>query len=100
MLGKPSGGSRTVAKTPMWWRTMCKLDTYVENWDNEHIQSYDTAGKGKSVLVAAALRNVFAEVSVILGFQVGMVLNDIEKFFDIVDLNRLTEQAVLQGFPH
>ena len=41
----------------------------------------DSAAKGGSALKAWLLRNLVAEVSILLGFQVGALLNDLEKFF-------------------
>jgi len=54
MLGKPSGGTRTVCKTPMLYRITLRSRNEVAHWEEEHMGEYDTAGKGKSALIAVA----------------------------------------------
>jgi len=60
---------------------------------------FDTAGKGKSALLAAAYRSIKAEVYGQTEDQVITVLHDFEKFFDTLDLPVLIEQALELDFP-
>ena len=54
MLGKPGGGSRTICKTPMLYRLSLRARGDVADWEELMTGEHDTAGKGKSALVAAA----------------------------------------------
>ena len=98
-LGKPSGDLRTIAKTAMWSRGLCRSDSTVACWEVEHIAHFDTAGKGKSALVALSVRNLKAEVGNVLNFIVVGAFNDIEKFFDSVNLDSLCSSAIEHNFP-
>ena len=63
LLGKPDGGVRTICLTPMLYRMMCRIKKqHIRNWENENIQSYDTACKGSSALTAALVRNLTVEI--------------------------------------
>ncbi len=81
-LGKPSGGVRTICKSPMWYRVVCRTDETVTKWELEHTADFDTAGKGKSALIAAAVRNVKAEVYVVFDEVTATFFNEIKKCFD------------------
>jgi len=63
ILGKPSGGTRTICKTPMLYRISLRSRKEVANWEEEMTAEFDTSGKGKSALVAAAYRGLEAEIS-------------------------------------
>ncbi len=65
VLGKKDG-CRTVSKTPMLWRMLCKCDTEVKQWEAKEAGDFDTAVRGSSALSAAILRNLLAEVAVLL----------------------------------
>jgi hypothetical protein len=62
-LGKPSGGVRTICKTAMLYRIMCRIDQTIKEWELNNKQDYDSAGKGSSALGSALFRNLYAEVS-------------------------------------
>lgn len=62
MLGKPGGGSRTISKTPVLYRMSLRGRHEVEEWEEDYTGDFDTAGKGKSALLAAAYRSLEAEV--------------------------------------
>ncbi len=47
MLGKPSGATRTVAKTPMCWRLLCKDIKQVEEWESDSTEGGIRQVKGK-----------------------------------------------------
>ena len=99
MLGKPGGGSRTVCKTPMLYRLHLRSRKEVAEWEHFMTRDYDTAGKGKSALIAAAYRNLQAEVYNLTEDQVIATCHDFEKFFDTIDLPILIEQAREFKFP-
>ena len=61
-LGKPSGGARTICKTPMLYRLSLRARVDVADWEELMTGDFDTAGKGKSALLAAAYRSIEAEV--------------------------------------
>ena len=62
MLGKPGGGSRTISKTPVLYRMSLRGRHEVEDCEEDYTGEFDTAGKGKSALLAAAYRSIEAEV--------------------------------------
>lgn len=62
MFGKPGGGTRTVVKTQMLYRISLRARTEVAEWETHMTVAYDTSGKGKSALTAAAYRGLEAEV--------------------------------------
>ena len=47
------GDCRTVCKTPMLYRMACRADNTVRQWEDNNLQSYDSATKGSSALLAA-----------------------------------------------
>ena len=83
----------------MWYRGLCRSDSTVACWEVEHIAHFDTAGKGKSALVALSVRNLKAEVGNVLNFIVVGAFNDIEKFSDSVNLDSLCSSAIEHNFP-
>jgi len=85
LLGKPGGGSRTICKTPMLYRHTLRGREQVGLWEDNNTGSFDTAGKGKSALLAAAYRSIKAEVYGQTEDQVIAVFHDFEKIFDTID---------------
>jgi len=98
-LGKPSGGCRTICKTPMLYRMVCRSDDKVKKWEVQNTQTYDAATPGSSALTAALLRNLRAEVAGWLGKFSGTILNDYQKFFDTLDIVELVKEAYANDFP-
>ena len=98
LLGKTKG-VRSICKTPMLWRLHGKSSTLIKQWEEEHRESYDTAGKGSSALTAALIRNLLSEVAVILGMHTGTLFNDFEKFFEQIDIEILIANAIEVDFP-
>jgi len=86
ILGKPSGGTRTVCKTPMLYRIILRSRNTVVEWEDQMTGDFDTSGKGKSALIATAYRGLQAEVYKYTEEQVIGVFHDFEKFFDTTDL--------------
>lgn len=99
LLGKPGGGSRTICKTPMLYRHTLRGRGLAGQWEDNNTGSFDTAGKGKFALLAAAYRSIKAEIYGQTEDQVIAVCQDFEKFFDRIDLPILTENALELDFP-
>ena len=93
MLGKPGGGSRTISKTPVLYRMSLRGRHEVEDWEEDYTGEFDTAGKGKSALLAAAYRSIEAEVYNYTEEQVIGVFHDMAKFFDTIDIPVLVSKA-------
>ena len=53
MLGKPGRGSRSISKTPVLYRLSIRERHEVPNWETDMTGAFDTAGKGRSALIAA-----------------------------------------------
>lgn len=99
MLGKPGGGARTICKTPMLYRLPLRARGDVADWEELMTGDFDTSGKGKSALIAAAYRNLKAEVYNFIEEQVIATFHDFEKFFDSIHLPTLIQNAIDQEFP-
>ena len=99
LLGKPGGGVRTIAKTPMLYRIFNNVTNAVQNWEEQYIKSYDTARKGFGALDAALQRNLAAEVAQLLGYEYAAVFNDFKKFFDSIDISTLLVEALHAEYP-
>ena len=93
------GGSRTICKTPVLYRMSLRARHEVEDWESNMTGDFDTAGKGKSALIAAAHRNLEAEVYTFTEEQVIGVCQDMAKFFDPIDMPILINKAIGLGFP-
>ena len=78
-LGKPSGGERTVSKTPFLYRMACRVDHSVAKWEEVNNISFDSAGKGRGALGSALLRGLRAEVAVVNGAHAAAALSDYDK---------------------
>ena len=99
MLGKPQGGTRTICKTPMLYRIACRSRNEVAEWEEIDTGDFDTSGKGKSALMAAAYRGLEAEIYSYTEEQVIGVFHDFDKFFDTIDLSILIDKAIEHEFP-
>lgn len=99
ILGKPSGGTRTVCKTPMAYRITLRSRNEVALWEEDNTGDFDTAGKGKSALIAAAYRGLQAETYKYTEEQVIGVFHDFEKIFDTIDLATLMQKTRECNFP-
>ena len=93
-LGKPSNDIRTICKTPMLYRMMCRIDRSIKNWEKLHAQSYDSANAGSSAARSALFRNLSSEIAMWLGKPSAAVFNDYHKFFDTIDIPTLVSQAI------
>ena len=86
-------------QNPMLYRHTLRGREQVAEWENINTCPFDTAGKGKSALLAAAYRSIKAEVYSQTEDQVIAVFHDFEKFFDTIDLPILIEKALELDFP-
>ena len=59
----------------------------------------DEAEEGSSAISAALRRNAKAEVCFWLGKHFATILNDMEKYFDTLDLTTVMVESVCTGFP-
>ena len=98
-LGKPSSDIRTICKTLMLYRMMCRIDRSIKNWEKLHAQSYDSAKAGSSAARSALFRNLSSEIAMWLGKPSAAVFNDYHKFFDTIDIPTLVSQAIHTQFP-
>jgi len=83
----------------MLYRHTLRGRDQVAVWEDAHTGPFDTAGKGKSALLAAAYRSIKAEVYGQTEDQVIAVFHDFEKFFDTIDIPILIEKALELQFP-
>jgi len=83
----------------MLYRHTLRVREQVGIWEDNNTGSFDTAGKGKSALLAAAYRSIKAEVYGQTEDQVIAVFHDFEKFFDTIDIPILIEKAIELEFP-
>ena len=98
-LGKPNGGVRTICKTPMLYRMSLRGLKGVPKWERMFTQAYDKAKRGSSCLLAALAKGLRAEVAHWRKRVPLSVFNDIEKFFDTIDIELLLREAIELDFP-
>ena len=100
LLGKPSGGFRTICKTPILsYRLAVRSFNRVEKWETDVPAVFDQAGKGRSALAAALDRDVFTEVYLTLGYIVAAAFHDFHKFFDTIDIPTIVHKLAEADFP-
>ena len=99
-LGKPSGGVRTISKTPMLYRMVsrCIFDKVVA-WEEANVQSYDAAARGSSSLQASLYRNLLSEVAYYNEEEILAIFNDYDKFFDRIDIAILVNKIISTNYP-
>ena len=98
-LGKPSGGCRTICKTPMLYRMCLRGLKGVPKWERMFTQAYDKAKRGSSCLLTALARGLRAEIAHWCKRVPVAVFNDMEKFFDSIDIELLLHEAIQLDFP-
>ena len=100
LMGKPAGGTRPIALMPMLYRIWTKIrQPYIVEWEQQHQGPWDAAIKGSSALRAAVIGALYDEVASLNHENVATILWDMEKFYDNIDLVKLTEQAVEVEYP-
>ncbi len=89
LLGKIKG-RRTICKTPMLYRALCRHINTIDAWDTSNRYLHDTAQKGYSAQLAALMRNLCAEIAIILG-------SDTRGFFFDYDIFRSSRYLTFAG---
>jgi hypothetical protein len=99
-LPKKDGGTRTVAIASTLYRLLMQLDNdSMQEFENRVAYSKDSAKAGASAVDAAEDRALEAEIAAASGKQTIVLLWDIKKFFDSIDIPILFEKARQMGFP-
>ena len=100
LLGKTSGGSRTIALMSSIYRIMMKMaGEEIREWDAAYSHHWDSAIAGFSSLRAAVLRALLCENGAARGEQVAHMLWDKKKFYDNVTLPLLAEELDRRNYP-
>jgi hypothetical protein len=99
LLGKPTGGERTIGMTPMFYRVWCRCRNEVAKWEQEHAAQQDLAKKGSCALQAAVKRLLVAEVAQLLGLHSIAAMWDMEKLFGTIDVSILVQEALEAKYP-
>lgn len=71
----------------------------VHAWEEANVCPFDSARKGGGALNAALFRNLTAEVALLCGQDICAAFADYRKYFDHVNLHRLNQKAIQEGFP-
>ena len=99
LLGKPGGGERGIAKTPMLYRMRSRIvQKEVRDWEAAVVADWDCATVGSSAFKTALLRNYKTEIASALGESCAANLWDLHKFFDTVVPSELFSSALELGF--
>ena len=82
LLGKPSGGERCVAKTPMIYRIWRRCSrSRVAAWESAVAAPWDCSVAGVDAMWPALVRAATAELAVAAGETVAAALWDLHRFF-------------------
>merc|ERR1712185_538100 len=71
----------------------------IRQWDLAHTGPWDAAIRGHSTLRAAVMGAMFDEVNTLNGKAVSIVLWDMEKFYDNIDILKLSAKAMDVEYP-
>ena len=100
LLGKKLGGTRCIAVCCTFYRLlMAMIKEDVREWDGEVGFEGDSSLLGRSSIDEVAWRHLRMETAVLLGKAVGMLLWDVAKSFDSLDVPLLIERAEELNFP-
>ena len=100
ILGKPTGGERVVAKTPILYRIWARAEqSAIRAWEAANTAPHDSVGAGLSAELASALRGLQNEIATGQGMYTANTLWDIEKFFDSVCITDIVSAALAHGYP-
>ena len=99
-LPKKDGGARTVAVAATLYRLLMQLDNdQMEVFEAREAFENDSAKAGASAVDAAENRALEAEIAQAEGKFTMVLLWDIKKFFDSIDIPILFQKAGELGFP-
>ena len=101
LIPKPTGGSRTIAKTPILYRLWCVARRQgVPNWEHDIRADFDNSVPGLSALRAALRRTVLLEISGYSGQAAALVLWDWAKLCDTIPPRDVLSSAESLGYPN
>ena len=99
-IPKKTGGSRTVATATTIYRLLMALDNArLENIEKDEAYGNDSARAGASASTAAEDRALEAELMSLEGRALFTILWDFKKFFDMIDIEVLIQEAAAVNFP-
>ena len=100
LLGKKSGGSRTIVTLSTFYRLLLRiLKPALSEWADAAACFWDTAVKGSSALKAKVARALELEVAAIEGKWSLLFLWDLRKFYDSIRLSKLIKELIKKDFP-
>jgi len=93
LLGKKSGGSRTIAILATFYRLLMRiLAPAISEWDVNTAGPWDSALRGNSALRAHIARAADLELSDFEDLFIAHFLWDMRKFYDSIRVHKLTKQ--------
>ena len=100
LIAKQAGGSRAIAKTPIFYRIWCILRSpVIKQWARDTCPEWDYAAAGKNALTAAATHQWVNELAHASGQVAASTLWDIMKYFDSINWNDVKRVADQLGYP-
>ena len=100
LIPKVSGGTRPIAKTPLFYRIWCICrSSIIKAWSRDTCPEWEHAAEGKSAFGSAALHQWANEVAIVSNLHSGALLWDIEKFFDTLSYDDVRLSAQSLGYP-
>ena len=99
-LLKPTGGWRPIGLTMCVLRVWSRIRSAIaQGWERQHDERFFWGSKGKPCDVAGWCHNVLAGYARYIGMEVATLFGDIEKFYEFVSHEVLTNEADADGFP-
>lgn len=100
LLGKPQGGERGIALTPIFYRLWCRIrKPHIADWETTHTGDWDFASRGKRASDSAMLRALVTELHLHEKRPVGAARWDIEQFFDTINPRQLAHAIHRTQYP-
>ena len=100
LLGKKSGGSRTIAILSTTYRLLMRiLSPYITEWDLQTAEHWDSALQGNSALRAHVARALDMELANFEDLFVLHFLWDMRKFYDSIRTHILVKKLEERGYP-
>ena len=99
-LPKKDNGTRTVAIAATVYRLLMELDNAeVAKFEKDNAFEFDSAKAGASAVTAAEDRALETELATMEGKHIMVVLWDLMKFFDTINVEILFQEVAKVGFP-
>ena len=100
LIPKSLGGSRAIAKTPIFYRLWCLMRSEViRDWSRETCPDWEYAAAGRNCLSAAATHQWVNELAHASGNVSAALLWDIWKYFDSINYEDVTRVASKLQYP-